>query len=176
MPLTPKNLAWFTLNRTRTDPSPYQLDCAEINWLEDNTPVSSHYGDIYFLKQQGLAESRYVFLQQNQLQQRWQQLDTDNRGIFTIAETGFGTGLNFLASCQLWVETAPPKQHLHFISVEKHPLKREDLQRALSSWPELAPFSEALIANYPVLVPGHHTLHFPAWNISLHLLLGDASD
>lgn len=156
--------------------SPYALDCAEISWLDDNTPESSLYQDIYFSRQQGLSESRYVFLQANNLTERWQQLDPSNNSVFTIGETGFGTGLNFLASCQLWMTTAPAKHRLHFISVEKHPLRKPDLIKALASWPELEPFSSQLIDQYPVLVPGHHPIHFNHGRITLHLLLGDACE
>ncbi|MCR8923542.1 bifunctional tRNA (5-methylaminomethyl-2-thiouridine)(34)-methyltransferase MnmD/FAD-dependent 5-carboxymethylaminomethyl-2-thiouridine(34) oxidoreductase MnmC [Dasania sp. GY-MA-18] len=155
-------------------PSPFQLDTAEISWQEDQLPSSSHYDDIYFSKQHGLAETDYVFLQHNQLAQRWQQLDPQQPGVFTIAETGFGTGLNFLAACQLWQQLAPSTWRLHFISVEKHPLRPADLQRALSAWPDLATYSQPLLAQYPPLLPGQHVLHFEQ-GISLHLLLGEAS-
>lgn len=159
-----------------THTSPYSLDCATINWLPDNTPQSHKYEDIYFLPQRGLQESRYVFLEQNRLAERWQQLDPAKTAAFTIAETGFGTGLNFLASCQLWMSTAPESHRLHFISVEKHPLTREDLSKALSNWPELDKLSQQLIKQYPVLVPGHHLINLNNGTITLHLLLGDGYD
>ena len=154
-------------------PSPFQLDVAEISWQDEQLPTSSHYDDIYFSKQEGLAETHYVFLQHNQLAQRWQQLDPDQPGIFTIAETGFGTGLNFLATCQLWQQLAPSSWRLHFISVEKHPLTKPDLQRALSAWPDLAAHSQLLLDQYPPLLPGQHLLQIET-AISLHLLLGEA--
>lgn len=159
---------------TPENTSPYYIATAKIDWQEHNLPASSHYEDIYFSKQQGLEETRYVFLQHNQLKQRWQQLDPKQPGCFTIAETGFGTGLNFLAAWELWQECAPSNWQLHFISVEKHPLKKADLQRALSAWPRLKPFADALIDQYPPLVPGHRYLRFAEHAVHLHLLLGDA--
>ena len=101
--------------------SPYQLDVASLDWLNDN-PASSDYGDIYFSNQDGLAETDYVFLQHNRLAERFSQLNPAEPGSFTIAETGFGTGLNFLAAWQLWRQHAPASWTLNFISVEKHPL------------------------------------------------------
>lgn len=159
---------------TPENTSPYFIAAAEIDWQAHNLPASSHYEDIYFSKKQGLEETRYVFLQHNQLKQRWQQLDPKRPGCFTIAETGFGTGLNFLAAWELWQEYAPSNWQLHFISVEKHPLKKTDLQRALSAWPCLKPLAEALIEQYPPLVPGHRYLRFADQAVHLHLLLGDA--
>ena len=156
---------------TKSSPSPYHLDTAELNWQQDNMPEAKDFGDIYFLLQQGLEESRYVFLQHNQLQQRWQQLKAFEH--FSIGETGFGTGLNFLAAWQLWQQTAHQQAYLHFVSVEKHPLSYHDLERALSAWPELAKYAEQLLAHYPVLTAGYHLLKFDQGRISLHLLLGD---
>ncbi len=152
-------------------PSPYHLDTAQLNWQQGNVPEAEDYGDIYFLLQQGLEETRYVFLQHNQLQQRWQQLKALDH--FTIGETGFGTGLNFLAAWQLWQEAADKDAQLHFVSVEKHPLTINDLQRSLSAWPELATYSEQLLAQYPTLTAGYHLLKFDQGRITLHLLLGE---
>ena len=151
--------------------NPYQLHLAELNWQEAGVPVANQYDDIYFSTQHGLEETRHVFLQHNQLAERWQTLQKNQ---FTIAETGFGTGLNFLAACQLWQQSGPNTHaQLHFISAEKHPLSHKDLSRALASWPELERWANELLAQYPVLTPGHHRLDF-AGGIHLHLLLGDA--
>ena len=154
-------------------PSPYQLETAKLEWRDEQIPVSSEYDDIYFSTQHGLDETEYVFLQHNHLAQRWQKLDTSANKHFTIAETGFGTGLNFLAAWRLWQQLAHTNCQLHFISVEKHPLTQNDLHKALQSWPQLQAFSKQLIEQYPPLIPGQHTLSFG--NVSLHLLLGDAN-
>jgi tRNA 5-methylaminomethyl-2-thiouridine biosynthesis bifunctional protein len=152
--------------------SPYTLPAAELDWSDQQVPVARNYGDIYFSKQQGLEESRYVFLVNNHLPDRWQQL-TDN-SLFTIGETGFGTGLNFLSAWQLWRQTAPASARLHFISTEKHPLTLEDMQRALSAWPELETLAQSLLAQYPLLAPGQHLLKFDGGQVTLQLLFGDA--
>src|SRR5690606_24219572 len=105
------------------------------------------FDDVYFSKNSGIDESRFVFLQHNGLPERWQNLA--ETAVFTVAETGFGTGLNFLAAWQMWRNHAQAAATLHFISVEKFPLQREDLYKALQLWPELADLSAALIAQYP---------------------------
>lgn len=150
---------------------PFDIKPAQPKW-RDHTPESTEYGDIYFSTDNGLAETRYVFLEHNQLEQRWKNLDPHTNGCFVIAETGFGTGLNFLACCELWEKTAPPNWQLHFISVEKHPLYACDLQQALQAWPELKPYSQQLITLYPHLMPGHHLLNFNN-NIQLQLIFDD---
>ncbi|WP_062065461.1 bifunctional tRNA (5-methylaminomethyl-2-thiouridine)(34)-methyltransferase MnmD/FAD-dependent 5-carboxymethylaminomethyl-2-thiouridine(34) oxidoreductase MnmC [Cellvibrio sp. OA-2007] len=147
---------------------------AQLQWDEDGQPVSSVFGDVYFSRANGLEETRHVFLQHNQLSERWQQLTAGEH--FTIAETGFGSGLNFLAAWQLWLNTAPASAQLHFVSVEKFPLTKPDLQRALALWPELDEFIAQLLAAYPTFVDtGFHRLSFMDGRIRLTLIINDAA-
>ncbi|MDO6747371.1 bifunctional tRNA (5-methylaminomethyl-2-thiouridine)(34)-methyltransferase MnmD/FAD-dependent 5-carboxymethylaminomethyl-2-thiouridine(34) oxidoreductase MnmC [Gilvimarinus sp. 1_MG-2023] len=159
-----------------TGDSPQAPAFAHIKWGEDGQPTSSHFGDVYFSRHNGLAETRHVFLASNQLTERFAQLGQNAAPKhFTIAETGFGTGLNFLAAWQLWLEQAPDDAQLHFISVEKFPVNRRDLTRALALWPELASLSQQLLAAYPShLGPGIHRLHF-AGRVNLTLIINDAA-
>lgn len=155
---------------------------AQLDW-SDGTPISTDFDDVYFSKASGLEETKYVFLEQNQLPSRWENLKKDH---FTIAETGFGTGLNFLCAWDLWLQHSQPHQHLHFVTVEKFPINQDNLKQALSHWPELSYLSEILINHYPPLVPGWHTLHLPnpqtgdtndqGGQIVLHLFFGDIHD
>lgn len=73
------------------------LQNAKLSWNEAGAPISDSFGDVYFSNDNGLQETRYVFLKQNKVQERWLNHDRD---FFVIAETGFGTGLNFLATWQ----------------------------------------------------------------------------
>ncbi|MFL0803221.1 MAG: bifunctional tRNA (5-methylaminomethyl-2-thiouridine)(34)-methyltransferase MnmD/FAD-dependent 5-carboxymethylaminomethyl-2-thiouridine(34) oxidoreductase MnmC [Agarilytica sp.] len=149
---------------------------ANIEWDEQGLPFSAGFDDIYFSKRDGIAESRYVFLEANNLSKRWETLTNDD--IFTIGETGFGTGLNFLLAWQLWANRKNKNTaHLHFISVEKYPLKRSDLTQALALWPELAPYCEALIASYPPQpMSDIHRIQFPNDKVTLTLCFGEASE
>lgn len=165
------------MQKTKSQANPYRLRPADLEWQGD-TPRATDYQDIYFLPEQGLAESDYVFLQHNRLAERWQQLAASSspNKIFTLAETGFGSGLNFLASWRLWEQSAPADWQLHYISTEKHPLTPEDLARALGALPELTPWVQPLLANYPLLIAGQHLLKFQQGRVNLHLLLGDTCD
>lgn len=152
--------------------SPYLLQAPDLQWSDDGVPQSAHFGDVYFSRSDGLDETRHVFLHNNQLAERWRQLPAATDGTFTIAETGFGTGLNFLAAWQLWRELAPPHYRLHFVSVEKFPLTREQITTALAPWPELAEPGEQLLKAYPPLLRGSHRLCFD--NVTLDLIFADA--
>lgn len=143
-----------------------------LEW-RDGLPLSRVFDDVYFSRSSGIDESRYVFLQQNHLRERWQSLAGDG---FCIGETGFGTGLNFLCAWQLWRECAPPQARLHFVSTELYPLSHAELARALALWPELAPYAQALLAQYCRLAPGWRRFNFDDGRVTLTLLIGDARD
>lgn len=154
------------------------IACAELEWQQVegvDIPVSKQFGDVYFSKANGLLETRHVFLNGNDLSDRLAQL-TDGEQ-FIVGETGFGTGLNFLALWQLWQSVRPNNNsRLHFISVEKYPLSQADLARALATWDELAPFSKRLLESYPFALAGCHRLRFDDERISLDVWFGDASE
>lgn len=148
---------------------------AQLQWDEEGQPISAEFGDVYFSRANGLEETRHVFLQHNQLQERWQQLKSGEH--FTIAETGFGSGLNFLAAWALWLATAPADAQLHFVSVEKFPLTQQDLSRALSLWPEITQLSHQLIEKYPVFIgTGFHRLNFMDGRVKLTLIIDEATE
>ncbi len=142
-----------------------------LDW-RDGQPWSSRFGDPYFSRASGLDETRHVFLRHNRLAERWHALAPQTR--FVIGETGFGTGLNFLCAWQLWTECAPAHAHLHFVSVEKYPLTRDELARALALWPQLAPWRDALLAQYADLPPGWHRFTFD--RVTLTIAVGDVAD
>lgn len=126
----------------------HAVEPAVLCWNDQGTPVSQKFDDVYFSNQDGLAESRHVFLHGNGLPARF---TSHPRPVFRVAETGFGTGLNFLA---LWhafdthcrQQPATGARRLHFISVEKLPLGKEDLRSALARWQALAPLAGELLA------------------------------
>ncbi|WP_297004737.1 bifunctional tRNA (5-methylaminomethyl-2-thiouridine)(34)-methyltransferase MnmD/FAD-dependent 5-carboxymethylaminomethyl-2-thiouridine(34) oxidoreductase MnmC [Thalassolituus sp. UBA6592] len=156
-----------------TLPDPLSFPQApELSWRDDGQPVSVEFDDPYFSVENGLEESRYVFLQHNGLPERW----ADWQGSFCITETGFGTGLNFLMTWQSWRQHQNHKDEhrwLHFTSIEKFPMTREQLQQALALWPELQELSSKLAEQYPLPVAGFHVLQWPEERISLTLIFDD---
>lgn len=144
---------------------------AQIKW-HDGQPFSAQFNDVYFSSDNGLAETQYVFLDQNRLAERFKSLQTSQ---FTIAETGFGTGLNFLSAWKIWRLHAPPTATLHFISCEQYPISQQDLAIAYRQWPELSEFTEKLIEQYQVINDETKIITLIMDNIKLTLLLYDAS-
>ncbi|MGI9318306.1 MAG: bifunctional tRNA (5-methylaminomethyl-2-thiouridine)(34)-methyltransferase MnmD/FAD-dependent 5-carboxymethylaminomethyl-2-thiouridine(34) oxidoreductase MnmC [bacterium] len=136
--------------------------------FREGVPYSNIYQDIYYATQNGLAESRYVFLQANRLPDNW-----CDRRTYTIAETGFGTGLNFLATWDLWKRSKNRPEVLHYISVEKHPLPVGQLRRCHQQFPEIYHLSQELTQHYPLPIQGFHRIWLDQRRICLTLCFED---
>lgn len=149
------------------------MEHAKLKWQENGTPIAIGFDDIYFSTQNGFAEATHVFLEGNNLPKRWQEENLSQP--FTIAELGFGTGLNFLAAWQAWAKTSQTTA-LNFISVEKFPLTQEDLKKVLDYFPATLPQAQNLLDNYPTLHPGWNKWSWPQNNVNLHLFIGDVED
>ncbi|MCP4488704.1 MAG: bifunctional tRNA (5-methylaminomethyl-2-thiouridine)(34)-methyltransferase MnmD/FAD-dependent 5-carboxymethylaminomethyl-2-thiouridine(34) oxidoreductase MnmC [Gammaproteobacteria bacterium] len=146
------------------------VQTADIDWRGDAPSCRTH-GDIYFSAEGGEQEAEYVFLQGNHLAERWR---ISQR--FTIAETGFGIGLNFLVTAGAWLEQAPQGAVLRYLSAESRPLKIADLKRAHDRWPRLKAIAYELQRYYPSLCHGHHQRSLFGGRIELTLMLGEAVD
>lgn len=139
--------------------------------FKDGVPYSAAYGDIYHSADGGAGQARHVFLQGCGLPQAWA-----GRDRFVVLETGFGTGLNFLTTWAAWRDDPLRCARLHFLSVEKHPFRSDDLARLHAQWPEFASLSNELLANWPTLTPGFHRIALDDGRVQLTLMLGDALD
>ncbi|MFU8763343.1 MAG: bifunctional tRNA (5-methylaminomethyl-2-thiouridine)(34)-methyltransferase MnmD/FAD-dependent 5-carboxymethylaminomethyl-2-thiouridine(34) oxidoreductase MnmC [Haliea sp.] len=154
--------------------TPWQpLAGPDLRWQDKDTPLATAFDDFYYSSENGLAEGRHVFLAGNHLPQRWQ-AHRDRH--FVVAETGFGTGLNFLLTWQAWrdrrdVQEGP--RQLHYLALEKFPLAVADLGRAGAAWPELAPLLAELLLQYPQPLPGVHRALFDEGAVILDLWWGD---
>ncbi len=147
------------------------IEPAKLSYTPEGTPYSETYGDVYHAAAGGLGQARHVFLAGNGLPQRWRE-----RERFVVLETGFGLGLNFLATWQAWRDDPQRSARLHFVSVEKHPFRADDLAVLHAAWPELAPLADELRRAWPPLVPGVHRLHLDGERVVLDLVFGDAAE
>src|SRR5258706_1305478 len=141
---------------------------ARLAFAADGTPYSHEYRDVYHSAEGGPGQSRHVFLAGNGLPDRWR-----GKQSFTVLETGFGFGLNFLVTWQAWREDPQRCERLHFVSLEKHPFTRHDLEQIHARYPELATLAAELHAAWPLLVPAVHRLEFDSQRVVLTLALAD---
>ena len=154
----------------------FTLNSAHIYFNEQNTPVSKQFDDVYFSNQDGLLETEYVFLEGNRLWQSWQDCKNEH---FVIAETGFGTGLNFFATLQLFEQFQKQfPQHklkrLFFLSFEKFPLEKVVLAKTHQLYPQFQKVSEQLVNNWHPTISGCQRIHFAS--ITLDLWFGDVAE
>jgi tRNA 5-methylaminomethyl-2-thiouridine biosynthesis bifunctional protein len=149
------------------------LPYASITWQDPETPFANDYEDVYWSSEGGLEEKQHVFLSACELDARWARLKPYNT--FTIIETGFGFGLNFLLTVRAWLSKPRPEcARLDYIAFEQHLVDPADLQQMASGFglqDELA----LLIQHYPKPVPGTHTIWLSD-SICLHLLVGEIHD
>jgi len=148
-----------------------KLTLAQVSWTNEAVPKSEQFGDFYFSTDGGMAEVEHTFIQPNNLPQRFAALA--DKQVFRMAETGFGSGLNFLMTCDLWLNVANETAQLHFISFEKYPLHNDDLAKAHLALPGLVTLAKTLQENYPVLLPGWHDVWLSDNRVRLTLGLGD---
>jgi tRNA U34 5-methylaminomethyl-2-thiouridine-forming methyltransferase MnmC len=132
---------------------------AELSWTEDEIPVSDRFDDPYFSLQNGLEETRHVFLAGNDLPARF-------APGFHIAELGFGTGLNMLTVWSEW-EKSGQTTPLRLTSFEAFPMELTEMTRALAAFPELQPWTERFLAKWRGGTCDFETLH-------LEVIEGDA--
>lgn len=142
-----------------------------LDWSDDGAPRSRQFGDIYFSPEDGLAESRAVFLAGCHLPQLW-----EGRRSIIVGELGFGTGLNIVALMDLWRRERRGAGHLQIFSVEAHPLSRDEAARALAAFPEVSEAAQALLSVWPSPVPGRHRVSPPGWGMTLDLHIADVAE
>lgn len=150
------------------------LKPAKLAYAADGTPYSADYDDVYHSSDGGLGQARHVFLAGNGLlgeDARWR-----GRERFVIVETGFGLGLNFLATWQAWRDDPQRCARLHFVSFEQHPFAAADLAVLHARWPKIADCAASLQRQWPALLPGTHRLYFDDERVVLTLCFGNAAD
>lgn len=135
---------------------------ASISWRDGGIPVSDQFDDPYFSLSGGLAETQHVFLAGNGLPTRF-------RTGFHIAELGFGTGLNMLASWQAWRDSNQAGT-LRFTSFEAFPMSAKDMATALASFPEIASLAREFLPHWQA---GETRISMPG--IKIEVILGDAN-
>jgi tRNA 5-methylaminomethyl-2-thiouridine biosynthesis bifunctional protein len=150
------------------------LISASLLFRDDGTPYSPRHDDIYHSASGALAQARHVFLDGNGLPARW-----GGRTRFTVLETGFGMGINFLATWAAWLADAHRPPVLEFVSIEKHPFSADDLRKAHAAIIDdaaVTPLADALASVWPPLESGVHRRAFVAGAVTLTLAFADAAD
>jgi tRNA 5-methylaminomethyl-2-thiouridine biosynthesis bifunctional protein len=154
------------------DGANYRLDEAVVS-MRNGVLRADDFDDMYFAARDGLAESRHVFIDGTNFAET-----LHRHKHLTIAETGFGSGLNFLAVLDV-LQKFPdyqPDYQIDYIAFESRPLPADVIARTHAGFPSLAAHSIALLDNLPPRWPGLHLCHFNQGQVRLHLRYGEAED
>lgn len=138
-----------------------QKQWADLQWRDGGVPASTRFDDPYFSLDNGLAETRHVFLAGNDLPDRFQ----DG---FHIAELGFGSGLNLLVSLKAWRD-AGASGVLQYTTFEAYPMRAAEMTRALAAFPELEDMAQELAPHWE---GGETSFSLP--DLQFTLIEGDA--
>ncbi|MDG0968918.1 MAG: bifunctional tRNA (5-methylaminomethyl-2-thiouridine)(34)-methyltransferase MnmD/FAD-dependent 5-carboxymethylaminomethyl-2-thiouridine(34) oxidoreductase MnmC [Porticoccaceae bacterium] len=149
------------------------LDTAEFEWRL-GIPYSSQFQSEYSPSKDILRGHYDAFLSPNKLLQKWQSLGESDS--FSLGEIGFGTGVNFLSCCELWLKTAPKSATLYYFSVESTPFCKSDLEQFAALWPSLNTLYQELLENYPAAIKGFHNIDIGNGRIKLCLMQGNIQE
>ena len=109
-----------------------------IEWIHQNIPKSIEFNDTFYSIEDGLLETNYVFINGNNILNRWHQ-----KSQFTIAELGFGTGLNFFETARQFEKLrSSNNSRLNFVSFELFPMSKTQMNKALSQWSKLQNYAK----------------------------------
>ena len=151
-----------------------QPEFADIR-QDNGTLFCRRFKDRYASSGNALAETEHVFLRGSRLPSRWRRLSPQHPSHFILAETGFGTGLNFLAAWRLWSRCAPAPCSLHYLAVERYPLTRKMMAEICRQRP-LSPFTQELADCWPCPVPGLHRISLDQGRVQLSLAVAEAAE
>lgn len=151
-----------------------------VDWDADGCPLSPRFDDIYRSRTGGWQQAQAVFLAGCGLPQAWR-----GRAEFTVLESGFGLGLNFLATWDAWVRDTHACGTLHYLGIEAFPVAADDIRRSAAALTALTATSpvadparldalaQTLADAWAGLRPGVQTLELADARLRLTLAVGD---
>jgi len=115
-----------------------------------------------------ITRARPVFLHGCGLPEAWA-----GQAQWRVLETGFGLGLNFLATWQAWRTDPQRSRMLHFVSTDTCPVSPAELLQAAGRDPDLLPLAAQVCQQWHGLLAGFHRMVFEGGNVLLTLGIGD---
>ncbi len=135
-----------------------------VHWTPDGQARSARFNDIYHSQAGGLAQAQRVFMDGCGLPEAWR-----GRERFTVLETGFGLGLNFLACWAAWAADPQRSGTLCFTSVEAYPVAAADIVRGAQALRPIGERDAALLPHVQALAC-ELTASWRVWEPGIHAL------
>lgn len=132
-----------------------------INY-KNNALYNAKFDDIYFNTFEPLAECEYAY------SSALESLSSDE---ITVAEAGFGSGLNFISTISKFQSLN--KKHLHYIAVEKYPFSRAELARIYEDFGLINDISREFLDAYYIVPNSLLRINLLNSSIILDIYFGD---
>ncbi len=131
---------------------------------------SEEYQDIYFSREGGLEEKKYVFLDANDAEVRFSSQEN-----IRILELGFGAGLNFLATIEKWVQCRKEGSVLEYFTIEKTPIPISLLEEFYSGLSVNVEIKSRMLYKYKYIKNGWNKIIFNDFGATLYLIVDELS-
>ena len=141
--------------------------------MREENLFSEEYDDFYSSLKGAVEECKHVFIEGNNLTNRFKELKQN--ATFFIGELGFGVGINFITTCSEWLKHTSDNQRLEFYSFDKYLFKPEHFKKIVSAHTELSEYILEYESNYPKNIEGIQRISLFKGRIILNLILGDIS-
>lgn len=145
-----------------------------LEFKEDHI-YSNTFEDVFHSTSGALEQAKHVFINGNKLSNRFK------REPIHIAELGFGSGVNFLATWAEW-KNSKTDYPLNYTSIEGFPIQVEEIKKYLKiiteennsslnlDKNEISSFINELTSQYPKLIRGIHCLDLQKSKVKLNLI------
>lgn len=144
------------------------LESHQLQW-KDELPFSLDANDIFF-QDEALNEIEHVFIKPNEIKHR-----SSVEKNLIVGEIGFGFGLNFLSTCQTWIQNSN-EGLLTYLSIDHKIASHDEIKKLFKKFNELKDLEMTFFDCFEPIHQGINKFFFPQWSVELIIYVGDVLD
>lgn len=144
------------------------LESHQLQW-KDELPFSLDANDIFF-QDEALNEIEHVFIKPNEIKHR-----SSVEKNLIVGEIGFGFGLNFLSTCQTWIQNSN-EGLLTYLSIDHKVASHDEIKKLFKKFNELSDLELTFFDCFEPIHQGINKFFFQQWNVELIIYVGDVLD
>ena len=144
------------------------LESHQLQW-KDELPFSLDANDIFF-QDEALNEIEHVFIKPNEIKHR-----SSVEKNLIVGEIGFGFGLNFLSTCQTWIQNSN-EGLLTYLSIDHKIASHDEIKKLFKKFNELNDLEMTFFDCFEPIHQGINKFFFPQWSVELIIYVGDVLD
>jgi len=144
------------------------LESHQLQW-KDELPFSLDANDIFF-QDEALNEIEHVFIKPNEIKHR-----SSVEKNLIVGEIGFGFGLNFLSTCQTWIQNSN-EGLLTYLSIDHKIASHDEIKKLFKKFNKLNDLKMTFFDCFEPIHQGINKFFFPQWRVELIIYVGDVLD